>query len=113
MGLPDGYDVKALRERLRTLGYSAPARADGVWNAGTDLVSRLGDGSLTPEPGSGAGRRGRPRALRLRPGGLPRPAGEGRARGPGRRGGPHRGRRRRPAECAAAGRRPGLHRAWR
>lgn len=49
MGLPDGYDVKALRERLRTLGYSAPARADGIWNAGTDLVSRLGDGSLTPE----------------------------------------------------------------
>lgn len=49
MGLPDGYDVKALRERLRALGYSAPARADGVWNAGTDLVSRLGDGSLTPQ----------------------------------------------------------------
>ena len=49
MGLPEGYDVAALRDRLRDLGYSEPGDADGVWDAGTDLVSRLGDGSLTPE----------------------------------------------------------------
>lgn len=49
MGLPEGYDVDALRERLRDLGYAEPEEADGVWDGGTDLVSRLGDGSLTPE----------------------------------------------------------------
>lgn len=49
MGLPEDYDVAALRDRLRELGYAAPDEADGVWDAGTDLVSRLGDGSLTPE----------------------------------------------------------------
>ena len=49
MGLPDGYDVDALRDRLRELGYVEPDEADGVWQGGADLASRLG---LTPELGA-------------------------------------------------------------
>lgn len=49
LGLPEDYDVGALRERLRDLGYAAPEEPDGVWDLGTDALSRVGDGSLTPE----------------------------------------------------------------
>jgi hypothetical protein len=48
MRLPDGADLDELRDGFEDLGYERPADADGVWNGGEDLVSRL-DPSLTPQ----------------------------------------------------------------
>ncbi|WP_436697934.1 hypothetical protein [Nocardioides sp. BYT-33-1] len=48
MGLPDGFDVPGLRDRLRSLGFEEPDDADGVWLGGVDLLEGLG-GPVTPE----------------------------------------------------------------
>lgn len=48
MGLPDGFDVAGLRERLRSVGFEEPEDADGVWRGGVDLLENL-DGPVTPE----------------------------------------------------------------
>ncbi|GAA3530257.1 hypothetical protein [Nocardioides daeguensis] len=48
MGLPDGFDVAALRDRLRSVGFEEPDDADGVWRGGVDLLENLG-GPVTPE----------------------------------------------------------------
>ena len=48
MGLPDGFDVDGLRERLRAVGFEEPDDADGVWRGGVDLLEGL-DGPVTPE----------------------------------------------------------------
>ncbi|MBM7516609.1 hypothetical protein [Nocardioides nitrophenolicus] len=48
MGLPDGFDVAGLRERLRAVGFEEPDDADGVWRGGVDLLEGLG-GPVTPE----------------------------------------------------------------
>ncbi len=44
----DGTDFDTLAGNLRTDGYHAPKKDDGVWNGGTDLVAGL-DPTLTPE----------------------------------------------------------------
>ena len=44
----DGTDFGTLAANLRTDGYKAPKKDDGVWNGGTDLVAGL-DPTLTPE----------------------------------------------------------------
>ncbi|MGN6252644.1 MAG: hypothetical protein ACTHNS_12595 [Marmoricola sp.] len=46
--LDDDVDFADLRDNLRRINYRAPARADGVWRGGVDLVASL-DGTLTPE----------------------------------------------------------------
>ncbi|GAA1503721.1 hypothetical protein [Nocardioides humi] len=48
MGLPDGFDVDGLRDRLRSLGFEEPDEDDGVWRGGVDLLEGL-DGPVTPE----------------------------------------------------------------
>ncbi|TNM44103.1 hypothetical protein FHP29_05145 [Nocardioides albidus] len=48
MGLPEGFDVAGLRERLRAVGFEEPDDADGVWRGGVDLLEGLG-GPVTPE----------------------------------------------------------------
>ncbi len=48
MGLPKGYDVAALRDRLRTIGFDEPAKPDGVWRGGVDLLEGLSN-PVTPE----------------------------------------------------------------
>ncbi|MDQ6523298.1 hypothetical protein RB608_06805 [Nocardioides sp. LHD-245] len=48
MGLPDGFDVSGLRDRLRSVGFVEPDDADGVWRGGVDLLEGLG-GPVTPE----------------------------------------------------------------
>ncbi|WP_408898078.1 hypothetical protein ACJ5H2_03005 [Nocardioides sp. R1-1] len=48
MGLPDGFDLAGLRERLRAVGFSEPDDAAGVWRGGVDLLEGLG-GPVTPE----------------------------------------------------------------
>lgn len=51
MGLPDGYDVDGLRDRLRTAGFEEPDEEDGVWFGGAELISRLGP-DVSPELGA-------------------------------------------------------------
>lgn len=48
LGLPDDYDVDALRSRLEEIGFEKPDQADGVWNGGVDLLETL-DGPVTPQ----------------------------------------------------------------
>lgn len=48
MGLPDGFDVAGLRDRLRSIGFEEPDDADGVWRGGVDLLEGL-SGPVTPE----------------------------------------------------------------
>jgi len=48
MGLPEDGDVAALRERLRSVGFTEPEEDDGVWRGGVDLLEGLG-GPVTPE----------------------------------------------------------------
>lgn len=51
MGLPDGYDVDGLRDRLRAAGFEEPDKAGGVWFGGADLISKLGE-NVSPELGA-------------------------------------------------------------
>lgn len=51
MGLPDGYDVDGLRDRLRAAGFEEPDGKDGVWFGGADLISKLGE-NVSPELGA-------------------------------------------------------------
>jgi len=45
-----GDDLASVADHLATLGYSEPARPDGVWQGGPDLVARI-SGGLSPELG--------------------------------------------------------------
>lgn len=44
----DGTDFDVLAGNLRSDGYTAPSKDDGVWKGGADLVAQL-DPTLTPE----------------------------------------------------------------
>lgn len=46
--LPGGFDFDGVRNRLTSSGFDKPAKDDGVWAGGADLVASL-DGTLTPE----------------------------------------------------------------
>jgi hypothetical protein len=46
--LPSADDLDAVADHLRTLGYTEPDAADGVWDGGPDLLARISSG-LTPE----------------------------------------------------------------
>lgn len=51
MGLPDGFDLARLRDRLREAGFDEPGADDGVWFAGADRLEEL-SGPVTPELGA-------------------------------------------------------------
>ena len=42
IGLPDALDVDDIEDALAGLGYQEPDDADGVWEGGHDLLTRLG-----------------------------------------------------------------------
>lgn len=46
--VPESVDLDALEGRLEGLGYTRPARADGVWEGGEDVIVRI-DPTITPE----------------------------------------------------------------
>lgn len=46
--MPDGFDFDDVREKLDGIGYQEPAKGDGVWKGGIDLVASI-DPTLTPE----------------------------------------------------------------
>lgn len=49
LGLPEDFDYDALRERLRSLGYTEPDREGGTWRASEVTIADL---ALTPELGN-------------------------------------------------------------
>lgn len=46
--LPDYFDMDTIRTHLADIGFVKPAKKDGVWEGGIDLVAAL-DGTLTPK----------------------------------------------------------------
>ena len=48
MKMPESYDFDGLRDRLTTVGFTAPEDDDGVWKGGVDLLEDL-SGPVTPE----------------------------------------------------------------
>lgn len=48
LGLPEDFDTAALRDRIRSIGFTDPRERDGVWVGGVDVLETLG-GPVTPE----------------------------------------------------------------
>ena len=46
--MPGGFDFDEVREKLDAVGFEEPAKDDGVWKGGIDLVASI-DPTITPE----------------------------------------------------------------